>query len=76
LRSEVKLAPVEALLGEIEGEVWTLPAKRMKGGKEHRVPLSAPAMVIVPSAGKTDDAPEQEWFQYWNADLAPVSCWR
>jgi integrase len=47
LKSEVKLAPIEALLGEIEGKVWTLPAERMKGGKEHRVPLSAPAMVIV-----------------------------
>jgi hypothetical protein len=34
LRSEVKLAPIEALLGEIEGKVWTLPAKPMKGGKE------------------------------------------
>jgi integrase len=47
LKSEVKRAPIEALLGEIEGKVWTLPAERMKGGKEHRVPLSTPAMVIV-----------------------------
>jgi integrase len=47
LKSEVKLAPIEAFLGEIEGKVWTLHAERTKGGKEHRVPLSAPAMVIV-----------------------------
>ena len=47
MKSEVKLAPIEAFLGEIEGKVWTLHAERMKGGKEHRVPLSAPAMVIV-----------------------------
>ena len=47
MKSEVKRAPIEALLGEIEGKVWTLPAERMKGGKEHRVPLSTPAMVIV-----------------------------
>jgi hypothetical protein len=47
LKREVKLARIEALLGEIEGKVRTLHAERMKGGKEHRVPLSAPAMVIV-----------------------------
>jgi integrase len=29
------------------GKVWTLPAHRMKGRREHRVPLSAPAVVIV-----------------------------
>jgi integrase len=27
--------------------VWTVPAERMKGGREHRVPLSAPALAIV-----------------------------
>jgi integrase len=27
--------------------VWTIPAKRMKAGKEHRVPLSAPALDIL-----------------------------
>jgi integrase len=32
---------------EIKGNVWTVPAGRMKGGKEHRVPLSAPALAIV-----------------------------
>lgn len=32
---------------EINDEVWTVPADRMKGGKEHRVPLSAPALAIV-----------------------------
>lgn len=28
-------------------EVWTVPAERIKGGKEHRVPLSAPAAEII-----------------------------
>jgi integrase len=28
-------------------EVWTIPAERMKGGKKHRVPLSACAVAIV-----------------------------
>lgn len=27
--------------------LWTIPAERMKGGREHRVPLSAPALAIV-----------------------------
>jgi integrase len=27
--------------------LWTIPAARMKGGREHRVPLSAPALAIL-----------------------------
>jgi integrase len=27
--------------------IWTIPGERMKGGREHRVPLSAPAQAIV-----------------------------
>jgi integrase len=27
--------------------VWTVPAKRMKGGREHRVPLSEPATAVL-----------------------------
>ncbi len=32
---------------EISRNVWTIPAQRMKNGKEHRVPLSAPALTIA-----------------------------
>lgn len=32
---------------EIEGDVWTVPAVRMKGGRGHRVPLSARALEII-----------------------------
>jgi integrase len=32
---------------DLEQRIWTIPAARMKAGKEHRVPLSAPAMSIV-----------------------------
>jgi integrase len=28
-------------------ETWTVPAERMKAGREHRVPLSKPALVIL-----------------------------
>ncbi len=36
-----------ANLAEIDGDVWTIPAERMKTGKEHRVPLSKEALFVV-----------------------------
>lgn len=38
---------IAACAAEIDSSVWTIAAERMKGGKEHRVPLSAPALAIV-----------------------------
>jgi integrase len=32
---------------DLAAKVWTVPAKRMKGGKEHRVPLSDRAIEIL-----------------------------
>ncbi len=32
---------------DLDAGVWTVPAARMKAGKEHRVPLSKPALAIV-----------------------------
>ncbi|MGC2788135.1 MAG: site-specific integrase [Roseiarcus sp.] len=32
---------------DLDAKVWTIPAGRMKGGREHRVPLSDPAMAIL-----------------------------
>lgn len=32
---------------EIKDKVWIVPTERMKGGREHRVPLSAPALAVV-----------------------------
>lgn len=32
---------------DLSAAVWTIPGSRMKGGREHRVPLSAPALVIL-----------------------------
>jgi integrase len=29
------------------GKVWTIPAERMKGGREHRVPLSAATLAVL-----------------------------
>jgi integrase len=32
---------------DMQAKVWTVPGERMKGGREHRVPLSASAMAIL-----------------------------
>ncbi len=37
----------EATWAEINGNVWTIPAERMKAGKEHRVPLTEAAVHIL-----------------------------
>lgn len=38
---------------DFEAGVWTVPATRMKAGKEHRVPLSARALAIVAALHET-----------------------
>jgi integrase len=35
---------------DLDNALWTIPAARMKGGKEHRVPLSAPAVDLLRGA--------------------------
>lgn len=32
---------------DLQGKAWTIPKERMKAGKEHRVPLSAPAVALL-----------------------------
>jgi integrase len=32
---------------DLDGKEWTVPAERMKAGKEHRVPLSEPALELL-----------------------------
>jgi integrase len=39
---------------EIEGDVWTVPGERMKGGKSHRVPLSARAVKLLAGLPRED----------------------
>jgi integrase len=39
-------------LDEIEGDVWTIPAQRMKTAREHRVPLSQCALEVLTEAKK------------------------
>ena len=40
---------------DFEGEIWTIPAERIKGGKEHRVPLSSEALKIAKEMHKVQD---------------------
>ncbi|MGZ5844358.1 MAG: tyrosine-type recombinase/integrase, partial [Xanthobacteraceae bacterium] len=32
---------------DLRAKIWTIPAERMKGGREHKVPLSAPALALL-----------------------------
>jgi integrase len=32
---------------DLKGQLWTIPAERMKAGKEHRVPLPEPAIALL-----------------------------
>lgn len=41
---------------EITGELWTIPAERTKARREHRVPLSKPALVILAEMRTIADA--------------------
>ena len=44
---EVRLATWDEI--DLEKKLWTIPGERMKGGKTHRVPLSAPALKLLES---------------------------
>jgi integrase len=37
---------------DLDGKVWTIPASRMKAGREHRVPLSKPAIEVLARLGE------------------------
>ncbi len=40
---------------DLDKGLWAIPADRIKAGKEHRVPLSAPALAIVKQQAKTKE---------------------
>lgn len=43
---------------DLKRAVWTIPPERVKAGREHRVPLSVPALAIVKEMARTADGPE------------------
>ncbi|MEE4382041.1 MAG: integrase arm-type DNA-binding domain-containing protein [Pseudomonadales bacterium] len=42
---------------DLEARVWTIPASRMKAGKEHRVPLSDGAVALLDGLGRHKGSP-------------------
>jgi integrase len=40
---------------DLRAKLWTIPSSRMKAGKEHRVPLSAPALRLLASLPREGD---------------------
>jgi integrase len=50
--SEALLAKWEEI--DVDAGVWTIPAARMKMGREHRIPLSGRALEILDEAKKLD----------------------
>lgn len=41
---------------DLRERLWTVPAERMKPGKEHRIPLSDAALAILEGIGKSERA--------------------
>jgi integrase len=42
---------------DLSGRVWTVPASRMKNGREHRVPLTAEAVALLEKLPRLEGAP-------------------
>lgn len=40
---------------EVDGGVWTIPADRMKAGREHRIPLSSAAQSLLTKSPRVSD---------------------
>jgi integrase len=49
--NEVRLAAWSEL--DVANAIWVVPAERMKAGKEHRVPLSVPALQVLAQLPRT-----------------------
>jgi integrase len=56
---------------DMEARLWTVPAERMKMGKEHVVPLSEPALAVLRAMAMFGTKPEAPVFP--NRDGEPLS---
>ena len=54
---------------DLEAKVWTVPASRMKNGREHRVPLSVEALAVLTKVSKG----EPEEFVFAGRKKRPLS---
>jgi integrase len=64
---------------DLEAKQWTVPAERMKGGREHKVPLSDAAVAIVEAMKKVRTS--RYVFPGWKrgetlSDMAMLQCLR
>jgi integrase len=57
---------------DLKAALWTIPAARMKSGREHRVPLSKPAMSLLLSL-PGDRRPEDHMFPGMRGPLSDMS---
>jgi integrase len=75
-RSEIKSASEFARIANlsmnlVQGEIWVVPAERMKEGKEHHVPLSQNAVALISGRkGKLFPGPERQMLDLLN-ELRP-----
>jgi integrase len=56
--------------GNGNGPVWTVPGEKMKSGREHRVPLSAPALAVLDALAELRQG---EWLFPSSVDGRPLS---
>ena len=52
---EVRLAKWDEI--DLDAKLWTVPDERMKAGKAHRVPLSAPAVALLKALPHFEGSP-------------------
>ena len=58
---------------DLERGVWTVPAERMKAGKQHRVPLSARALEIVRERLEAEPEAEHLFLNWRNEPLSDMA---
>ena len=90
-RPPVRLAAQFAILtaarsGEVRGArweeidhqtaVWTIPAERMKAGREHRVPLVSEALRVLSEAAEYSDLSDPGAFVFHNAKGSELGAWQ
>jgi integrase len=52
---------VYAKWSEIDGDIWTVPAERMKMKREHRVPLPPAALEVLEAVAHPDGVTPDDW---------------
>lgn len=52
---------------DLAAKVWVIPAERMKAGREHRVPLSAPAVNLLKGIAPKDAGKESDGYVFAGA---------